>query len=340
MNQQLAIVILNYNGQALLAEFLPNVLATANGAAVYLADNASTDGSVTFVRASFPAVTVLELPQNTGYAGGYNAALEQLRHGSSPPRYYCLLNSDVAVAPGWLEPVLALLEANPRAAACQPKILAHRQPGYFEYAGGAGGYLDWLGYAFCRGRLFDTLEKDTGQYDDDRRVFWASGACLFVRAAVFHESGGFEAAFFAHMEEIDWCWRVQRQGHEIWTCGGAQVAHVGAGTLAKTNPRKTYLNYRNSLWMLYRNLPPGSLWPLLLWRLVLDGLSAGPLLLRGNWAAIGAVVRAHGAFWGRLGTLRRQRRALAQTATHPVGLFPKSIVWQYFVRGVRQFSNL
>ena len=340
----LAIVILNFNGKPFLDRFLPGVVEHADGATVYVADNASTDGSVAWVRAQFPTVRLIELPANEGYAGGYNAALQRIRDRDQPD-YYCLLNSDVAVTPGWTRPVLALFETYPQMAACQPKLLAYDQPTHFEYAGGAGGYLDWLGFAFCRGRLFDTLEADTGQYTDSRQVFWASGACLFVRAGVFHQSGGFDAAFFAHMEEIDWCWRVQRQGHEIWTCGDAAVYHVGAGTLAKTSPTKTYLNYRNSLFMLYKNWPASGFWPRLLLRLVVDGLSAGPLLLRGEWRAIGAIIRAHGAFYGRLGrsdasALHRQRRDLSRTATTQVRLFPKSIVWQYFAKGVRRFSEL
>lgn len=336
----LAIVILNYNGRGFLARFLPAVVDHAAGAAVYVADNGSTDGSVDFLRNDFPTVRVIELPTNEGYAGGYNTALERIRQTDGAFTYYCLLNSDVAVTPGWVQPVLTLMDAHPRMAACQPKLLAFDQPTQFEYAGGAGGYLDWLGFAFCRGRLFDTLETDTGQYNDNRPVFWASGACLFVRAAVFHETGGFDPAFFAHMEEIDWCWRVQRQGYEVWTCGEATVHHVGAGTLAKTNPKKTYLNYRNSLAMLYKNLPGGSPWGLLLPRLVVDGLSAVPLLLRGEWAAIWAIIRAHFAFYGWLGTLRTQRRQLSQVARVEAPLFPKSIVWVYFAKGIRRFSEL
>ncbi|HEX9956148.1 MAG TPA: glycosyltransferase family 2 protein, partial [Fibrella sp.] len=259
----LAVVILNYNGRGFLSRFLPAVIDHADGAAIYVADNGSTDGSINLLRTQFPTVRVIELPTNEGYAGGYNKALEHISHHPDSFTYYCLLNSDVAVTPGWIRPIVTLLDANPRMAACQPKLLAYDEPTQFEYAGGAGGYLDWLGFAFCRGRLFDTLETDAGQYDDDRPVFWASGACLFVRASVFHQTGGFDASFFAHMEEIDWCWRVQRQGYEIWTCGAATVHHVGAGTLAKSNPKKTYLNYRNSLAMLYKNVPGRHLWGLL-----------------------------------------------------------------------------
>ena len=336
----LAVVILNYNGRDLLAQFLPAVIANADGATIYVADNASTDGSIALLREQFPGVRLIQLPRNEGYAGGYNSALQFIRHQPDSFTYYCLLNSDVAVTPNWIRPVVALLDSRPNIAACQPKLLAYHQPTQFEYAGGAGGYVDWLGFAFCRGRLFDTLETDTAQYSDNRPVFWASGACLFVRASVFHQTGGFDADFFAHMEEIDWCWRVQRQGYEVWTCGDSTVYHVGAGTLAKSNPKKTYLNYRNSLAMLYKNLPANGLWPLLIFRLVIDGLSAGPLLLRGEWMAIWAIIRAHFAFYGWLGTLRVKRHNLARLATHDVALFPKSIIWQYFAKGVRRFSEL
>lgn len=331
----LAIVILNYNGQSFLSQFLPSVLKNAEGATVWVADNGSTDGSVAMLRERFPSVWVLELAENKGYAGGYNAALDQI-----DAEYYCLLNSDVAVTPGWIQPVMDVFARHPQAVACQPKILDYNQPTKFEYAGAAGGYLDWLGFAFCRGRLFDSLETDTGQYDDNRRVFWATGACLFVRAQVFHDTGGFDADFFAHMEEIDWCWRVQRLGYEVWTCGQSTVQHVGGGTLAKTNPHKTYLNYRNSLLMLYKNLPSASPWPLLLVRLVVDGLSAAPLLFRGDWAAIWAILRAHFAFYSLLGKFSPKRDALRRIATTPVLRYPNSIIWAYFAEKKRKFSDL
>ena len=337
----LAIVILNYNGQSFLATFLPSVLACADGHPVYVADNASTDGSLAFVRANFPTVRLIELPHNDGYAGGYNLALEHIRTQHGGAAYYVLLNSDIEVTPNWISPVLSLMEANPAIAACQPKIRSYAQRELFEYAGAAGGFMDWLGYAFCRGRLFDTLEADRGQYDDNRRVFWATGACLFVRAEVFHQTGGFDASFFAHMEEIDWCWRVQRLGHEVWACGQSMVFHVGGGTLHKSNPHKTYLNYRNSLFMLYKNWPSdGWLWSNVFLRLVLDGLSSLLFLKSGQWRDLLAVLRAHFAFYGRLPRLHRQRKALQQQDKQPVALYPKSIVWQYFGKGKKRFDEM
>jgi GT2 family glycosyltransferase len=302
---------------------------------VYVADNGSTDGSVALVRETFPAVQLILLTDNQGYAGGYNAALRQIRAA-----YYVLLNSDVEVTPGWLTAPLALLRADPTRAACQPVIRSWHARDQFEYAGAAGGYLDWLGYAFCRGRLMATLETDHGQYADDRPVFWATGACLFVRASAFWAADGFDPDFFAHFEEIDWCWRVQRLGYSVWACGQSAVYHVGGGTLPVTSPRKTHLNFRNSLWTLYKNLPAGQLFGTLFLRMILDGVSALPFLLRGQWADIGAILRAHGDFYRALPRLRQQRVALQASATHPVRLYGGSVVWQYIVQGRRTFSAL
>ncbi|QJW88252.1 glycosyltransferase family 2 protein [Spirosoma taeanense] len=337
----LAIVILNYNGQPFLAKFLPTVLANADGHPVYVADSASTDNSVGFVKANFPDVRVIELPRNEGYAGGYNQALDYIRTHDGGATYYVLPNSDIEVTPGWIAPILSLFEANPQMAVCQPKIRSYSQRELFEHAGAAGGFVDWLGYVFCRGRVFATFEADHGQYDDNRRVFWATGACLFVRAEVFHQTGGFDASFFAHMEEIDWCWRVQQLGYEVWTCGQSTVFHVGGGTLPKSNPHKTYLNYRNSLFMLYKNWPAdGWLWGKILLRLVLDGVSALLFLKVGQWRDISAILRAHFAFYGRLPELHRQRKALQRQQKNDARLYPRSIVWQYFVEGKKTFAAI
>lgn len=337
----LAIVILNYNGHAFLANFLPTVLANADGHPVYVADSASADGSVAFVRDTFPTVRIIELPRNEGYAGGYNLALDHLRNHYGGARYYVLLNSDIEVTPGWLPPMIALLDANPAIAACQPKIRSYAQRELFEHAGAAGGFVDWLGYVFCRGRVFATFEKDEGQYDDDQRVFWATGACLVVRADVFHKTGGFDMAFFAHMEEIDWCWRVQRLGYQVWACGGSTVYHVGGGTLHKSNPQKTFLNYRNSLFMLYKNWPAdGWLWPKIILRLVLDGLSSLLFLKVGQWRDVGAIIQAHGAFYSHLPQLIRQRSLLKKQQTNEVHLYARSIVWQYFGKGKKRFREM
>ncbi len=332
---RVAVVILNYNGRAHLARFLPSVVAHSAGASIYVADNGSTDDSVSLIRAEFPTVQLILLTDNEGYAGGYNQALRRIEAD-----FYVLLNSDVEVTPGWLTAPIALLRADATRAACQPIVRSWYDRHLFEHAGAAGGYLDWLGYAFCRGRLLATLETDNGQYVDDRPVFWATGACLFVRASAFWAGDGFDADFFAHFEEIDWCWRVQRLGYSVWTCGQATVYHVGGGTLPVASPRKTYLNFRNSLWMLYKNLPVGQLVPILLLRMVLDGVSALAFLKEGHLADIGAILRAHGDFYRALPRLRQQRRALQQSSTYRVQLYSGSLIWQYFVRCRKTFGKL
>ncbi len=337
----LALVILNYNGQSFLAKFLPTLLAHADGHPVYVADSASADNSVAFIRENFPAVRLVELPRNDGYAGGYNAALDAIRATDGNFTYYALVNSDIEVTPGWLAPMLSVLDANPQIVACQPKIRSYQQQELFEHAGAAGGFIDWLGYVFCRGRVFATFETDHGQYDDNRPVFWATGACLLVRADVFHQTGGFDAAFFAHMEEIDWCWRVQRLGYEVWACGQSVVYHVGGGTLHKSNPQKTYLNYRNSLFMLYKNWPAdGWLWGKILLRLVLDGFSSMLFLKVGQWRDVVAIIRAHFAFYGQLPKLHRQRHNLLRQQVRTPGLHPQAIVWAYFAKGLRTYTAI
>ena len=334
-----AIVILNWNGAHFLRQFLPGVLAHAAGARVIVADNASTDDSVELLAREFSAVELILLDENLGFCEGYNQALRQV---DAP--FFVLLNSDVAVRPGWLPPLRALLAANPRIAAAQPKILAHADPRRFEYAGAAGGYLDRLAYPFCRGRLFDTLETDHGQYDDPRPVAWASGACCLVRAAAWHALGGLEPAFFAHMEEIDFCWRARNAGHEIWYAGGASVVeHVGGGTLPPASPRKTYLNFRNGLAMLYKNAAPAELRQALVQRVLLDWLAALRFLVGGEGAQFRAVWRAHRHVWARRGYWRAQRAAgsaARETTAAQVGVYPGSVVWAYFGRGRRTFAQL
>ena len=332
-----AIVILNWNGAGFLRRFLPGVLAHADGARVIVADNASTDDSVELLARDFPLVELLLLDRNFGFCEGYNQALAQVNSD-----FFVLLNSDVEVTLGWLRPLRGLLEASPRIAAVQPKILAHANPTFFEYAGAGGGYLDRLAYPFCRGRLFDTLEKDHGQYDDSRPVAWASGACLLVRRSAWRALGGLEPAFFAHMEEIDFCWRLWNAGHEVWYHGGSAVHHVGGGTLPKTSPRKTYLNFRNGLAMLFKNAAPSEVVGAILQRLILDGVAGLRFLAAGEFANFWAVIRAHFSFYGRLGYWQAQRRAARprlRVAERP-GVYAGSVVWAYFGRRVRLFSAL
>lgn len=326
---KVAIVILNYNGQRFLEKFLPSVIQNADACEIIVADNASTDNSVPFMTQTYPEIRLIQLLYNSGFAGGYNEALKQIK-----ATYYILLNSDIEVTPNWIAPVIELMNANPNIAACQPKIRDYHKPSYFEYAGAAGGYIDWLGYPFCRGRIFDTCEPDTGQYDDAREVFWATGACMFVRADVFHESGGFDAQFFAHMEEIDLCWRMKNAGYEIYYTPTSTVYHVGGGTLHKSNPRKTFLNYRNGLAMMYKNLPDNQLFSIIFMRLVLDGVSSIKFLLAGSFKDIWAILKAHFAFYAMIPRLER-------TSPKPLkDIYPKSIVLAYFLKKKKTFGEL
>ncbi|TDB63737.1 glycosyltransferase family 2 protein [Arundinibacter roseus] len=328
--KQVAIVILNYNGQKHLEQFLPSVRQFSEGCELWVADNASTDSSMEWLAAQ-PGLNLLTIPENKGYAGGYNYALSRIE-----AEFYVLLNSDVEVTPHWIEPVISYMQANSNVAACQPKIKSFATPTHFEYAGAAGGFMDYLGYPYCRGRIFDTCEKDSGQYDHTMDVFWATGACLFVRAKDFHAVGGFDELFFAHMEEIDLCWRLINRGHRISCCGQSEVFHVGGGTLHKSNPRKTFLNYRNNLVMLYKNLPAKQLFPVLLARLLLDGVSSVRFIMAGAWPDVWAIVRAHFAFYGLIPKLSRMRKELPIQAE----LYQKSVVWQYFIKGKKRFSQL
>ncbi|MEO9474650.1 MAG: glycosyltransferase family 2 protein [Cyclobacteriaceae bacterium] len=265
---KVAVVILNYNGEQYLRDFLPGVIQHSPEAEIVVADNCSSDKSRQLIKSQFPSVTLIELTENHGYAGGYNQALKQVE-----AQYYLLLNSDVEVTTRWLNPLTSYLDSNPDFAAVQPKILDYKNREYFEYAGAAGGYLDYFGYPYCRGRVFDTLEKDTGQYDNIAEVFWCSGACFLIRSKAFHDIGGFDASFFAHMEEIDLCWRLNNSGHRLACNPKSVVYHVGGGTLNKTSSRKTYLNFRNNLIMLAKNEPGSKLLFLLPLRLILDLLA-------------------------------------------------------------------
>jgi GT2 family glycosyltransferase len=334
-----AVVILNYNGKHFLEKFLPNVIACSKPHQIWIADNASTDGSVDWLKTTHAAddIKILELPTNTGYAGGYNRALAQIEAD-----YYVLLNSDVEVTPHWITPLLHTLETT-GAVACQPKILAFDRKTHFEHAGAAGGYIDWLGYPFCRGRLFDECEPDTGQYNDSQPVFWATGACLVIKSSVFWQIGGFDDTFFAHMEEIDLCWRLYNQNLSVYYCATSVVYHVGGGTLPSSSPFKTYLNYRNGLAMMFKNLPTNQLLPVIFLRLVLDGISAIRFLPTFDFKNIWAIIRAHFAFYSMIPQLSKKRGISPKLATHATSTFliyPKSIVWQYFIRHKHTFKEL
>ncbi|HVD97545.1 MAG TPA: glycosyltransferase family 2 protein [Cytophagaceae bacterium] len=332
---KVAVVILNWNGRAFLEKFLPSVITHSSSASIVVADNNSTDDSVDFLKKNYPALRIIEIAENGGYSKGYNIALRQIE-----AEYYVLLNSDIEVSPQWLEPVLRLMDKDTSIAACQPKLLDYNNRELFEYAGGAGGYLDWLGYPFCRGRLFNTLEKDHGQYDDNHEIFWATGACMFVRASDFHAVDGLDDDFFAHLEEIDLCWRLKSRGKKIYCCSESKVYHVGGGTLNKINPRKTYLNFRNSLYMLYKNLTPGRLFLLISARLVLDGVAGIKFLLEGSGKHTLAVIKAHFSFYGALGSLRKKRKANILSDLDFKEVYKGSIVLDYFLKKKTSFDRL
>lgn len=334
---QTAIVILNWNGLRYLKDFLPSVVAHSIGCQLVVADNASTDGSVAFLQDHFPHVRIILLPENYGFCEGYNKALRQVKAD-----YYVLLNSDVSVPAGWLEPITEMMDADASIAVCQPKIIAQQHPGYFEYAGAGGGLLDTLGYPFCRGRLFETLEEDKGQYNDVQEIFWATGACMFVRADAFHTLGGLEPAFFAHMEEIDFCWRAKNAGYKVMYNGHSQVYHLGGGTLHKSNPRKTYLNFRNGLALLYKNVPSKELLTSIMLRVVLDWIAAIRMVLSGQTKDAQAVLDAHADLLRHRHYWQNRRKAQQPKGNFPSmpGVYKGSIVWQYFIRQKRTVAEL
>jgi GT2 family glycosyltransferase len=331
----IAVVILNYNGEKLLGQFLPSVIQNSPGARVYVADNGSTDGSFSLLQDAFPAVTALPLEKNFGFCGGYNRALGQIKAD-----YYVLLNSDVEVTKNWLEPMRSLLDAKPEVAAVQPKILSYRNRHLFEYAGAGGGFIDSLGYPFCRGRVFDHVEEDNGQYDDERPVFWASGACLMIRSAVFHQHGGFDEDFFAHMEEIDLCWKIIRSGHLVYYSGKSHVYHLGAGTLDYLSPRKTYLNFRNGLSLIFKHLGGIEIIYKLPLRLALDWLAALFFLLRGEGKNCLSVFRAHRDFFRNQGPLRLKRRQIrGKSPSYPPRyVYRGLIILDYYFRRRNTFT--
>jgi GT2 family glycosyltransferase len=336
-DKSVGIVILNWNGRKYLEQFLPSVIANSPGCEVIVADNASSDDSVAFLKSNFPEVRLILLAQNFGFCEGYNQALKQVN-----TEYYVLLNSDVLVTPGWVEPIYALMKGNPDIAACQPKIKSYHEPHLLEYAGAGGGLIDVFGYPFCRGRIFDTLEEDKGQYNDTSEIFWATGACMFVRASDFHDLGGLEPAFFAHMEEIDLCWRLQNKNRKIFYCGQSEVYHVGGGTLHKSNPRKTFLNYRNGLSLLVKNLADEDYFSTMFIRILLDWISAVKFLVSGQTADAKAIYKAHQEVYKKR-LYWRQKRVL-QTNKKPIsklhGIYPRSLVWAYFAEGKKRFSDL
>ena len=336
---KVAIVILNWNGAKMLRQYMPSVLRySRDEATVYVADNASTDDSVALLREHFPEVKLIILDRNWGFAEGYNKALAQIE-----AEYYVLLNSDIEVTHHWLTPLIEYMDTHPEVAACQPKLLSVFDKDQFEYAGACGGYLDRFGYPFCRGRLFDTIEKDNGQYDNREQILWATGAALFVRARIYNKVGGLDGRFFAHNEEIDMCWRIRLHGYKIVCVPESSIYHVGGGTLPKGNPMKTFLNFRNNLTMLYKCLSDRELKRVMRWRWFLDYLAAWEtLLVNRNLGDFKAIYKARHAFRKWKHDFDADRKVIQQG--RKVDLIPEqrpfSLLWQYYVKGRKHFSDL
>lgn len=332
---EVAVIILNWNGEGYLEKFLPSVLASSYpNLKIILGDNASTDNSVHFVRENHPAVYIIQNETNLGFAGGYNQILDQIEAD-----YYILLNSDVEVSPHWIEPVIAMMQADNLIAVAQPKILSYTDKTKFEYAGAAGGFIDKLGYVFCRGRLFDSLETDEGQYNTASEIFWASGAAFFIKKQIWQESGGLDSDFFAHMEEIDLCWRLKNKGYKIMYCPDSEVYHVGGGTLSVESSFKTYLNFRNNLVMLQKNLPKKKVFTIIFIRYWLDLLSILKFMMQGNMKNAFAVNKAHVYFFK---NFNKNRKKISESTSivNLTGIYNKSIVWDFFGKGIKKFSEL
>jgi GT2 family glycosyltransferase len=338
-SKKIAIVILNWNGSSLLAKFLPSVMEHSQGEniSVIIADNGSTDDSIVLVEKQFPEASVIRLSENYGFARGYNEALRLVEAD-----YFVILNSDVEVTPGWISPCIDRMEANKTIAAVQPKIRSYSDRNMFEYAGATGGFIDRYGYPFCRGRLLNVIEADLGQYDNATPIFWATGACMFVRAEVFKESGGFDPDFWAHMEEIDLCWRIKNRGYSVWYEPNSVVYHLGGGTLTYNSPKKIYLNFRNNLLMLLKNLPTGKVFKFLFLRMILDGIAAIKFLAGFNFYAFVAVVKAHIYFYSNLSKFAKKRKQLLPlvTCNRHAEMYQHSLMLRFFIQNRKKFSEI
>lgn len=338
MLSKVAVVILNWNGKSFLEKFLPLVIKYSSNAQIIVADNQSSDDSVSLLKEKFPQVKIILNPDNGGFSKGYNVALKQVE-----AEYYVLLNSDVEVTENWIEPIITLMDSNSKIAACQPKILDYNNKTTFEYAGAAGGFMDKYGYPFCRGRIFNALEEDKGQYNTAIEVFWATGACMFVRAEAFWKVGGFDNDYFAHMEEIDVCWRMKNIGYQIYIEPKSFVYHVGGGTLNKLSPRKTFLNFRNNLTTLTKNASPRFLLFKIIYRMILDGVAAFKFLFEGNGTHFLAVLKAHFSFYVHLPSTLKKRdemRLMEGFEDATTGVYTENIVFAHFVKGVKKYSEL
>jgi GT2 family glycosyltransferase len=331
---RIAVVILNWNGRKYLEQFLPSLIQYSSAEAeIIVADNASSDDSISFLELNYPSVRIIRNPSNEGFARGYNLALRQVEAD-----YYILLNSDIEVTPDWIHPVIDMMEKEPVIAACQPKIRSYIDKSKFEYAGAAGGFIDKYGYPFCRGRMFQSLEEDLGQYDDAIEIFWATGACMFVRADLFNQAGGLDEDFFAHMEEIDLCWRLKNLGYKIMYCPQSVVYHIGGGTLPKISWRKTFYNFRNNFVLLYKNLPDNLVREIFMKRMILDGIAALKFLFTAGFKDFWAIYKAHISFYSTLSITRAKRKQLKHAPLHKV--YRKNIVFEYFLRNKKKFTDL
>lgn len=328
--KKIAVVILNWNGRKLLEEFLPSIIRFSAEANIYVADNASSDDSISFIKNSFPAIKIIQNTDNFGFAKGYNEALKFVEE-----EYYALVNSDIEVTENWLLPILEIFENQPETAVIQPKILDYKNKEMFEYAGAGGGFIDKYGFPFCRGRIFQSLEKDTNQYDDQIDIFWASGACFFIRKEVFRKLDGFDEDFFAHQEEIDLCWRAFNLNYKVKYTGKSTVYHVGGATLKESNPHKTFLNFRNSLWMLTKNLPKGKLFSTLFIRLSLDGQAGIHFMLQGKFPHLWAVLKSHFYFYLYLFKFLNKRKSNQYVNYYKI----KSIVYYHFIKKGKVFES-
>ncbi|MCB0476734.1 MAG: glycosyltransferase family 2 protein [Crocinitomicaceae bacterium] len=334
---EIAVVILNWNGHKLLEEYLPSVVSYSGSATIYVADNASTDDSVKFIKDHYPQIKIVQNDENGGFAKGYNDALKRIQAD-----YYILLNSDIRVTENWIEPVIQYMESQSGMVACQPKVLSLMEPEKFEHAGAAGGYLDKYYFPFCRGRVFQEIEKDEHQYDDNREIFWATGACMFIKAEMYHNAGGLDEIFFAHMEEIDLCWRLKNLGYKIGYCGESKIYHLGGGTLNYMTPKKTYLNFRNSLFMITKNYR-GNLFLLLFNRLVIDGVAGVRFFFMGEWKHLNAIFSAHFDYYKKLKHFLKIRKEYKKNNAgneNNAGYYRKSIVLQKFWKKRDHFSQL
>lgn len=332
--KRVAIVILNWNGRNHLQTFLPSVIAHSLAIAdIFVIDNGSTDDSISLIQSEFPEVQLIQLKANHGFTGGYNRGMKMIQNEIS-----VLLNSDVEVSENWIEPILALFDQDPKIAAVQPKILSYLEKDSFEYAGAGGGFIDFLAYPFCRGRLFENIEKDLGQYNDIREIFWATGACMFVRTSLFKDMEGFDEDFFAHNEEIDLCWRMKNKNWKVVYCGQSQVYHLGGGTLHKSNPHKTFLNFRNNLTMLIKNDRSGFLFSKFVLRLILDGVAGLVFLLKGSSKDMVAVVKAHFSVYKALDTILEKRKKWGKERKQLKEIYLHSIVFESFIQGKKKIE--